>query len=113
MSPKWFHRVRELFHDGFVVRLGEPAQATGPPGCAGVKSLRELGEKGGRLAVFCWPWPALHSGVGRIPRARIKRTESLSLSRPPPRQVGCSGADHGAAVGDGVMELFERKPDHG
>ena len=28
------------------------------------------------------------------------------------RHAGIAGAEHGAAVGDRVMELFERQPDH-
>jgi hypothetical protein len=44
MSPKWFHRVRELFQDGFVAGPGGNPGAKLRVAQSVPKSLRKLGK---------------------------------------------------------------------
>jgi hypothetical protein len=45
MSPKWFHRVRELFQDGFVAGSGIKSNAA--------QSVRKALKKLGKSRAFC------------------------------------------------------------
>jgi hypothetical protein len=51
MSPKWFHRVRELFQDDFVAGLDANPRAKRQRGAVGAQSIKEIGKK---LRVLPW-----------------------------------------------------------
>jgi hypothetical protein len=44
MSPKWFHRVRELFQDGFVANPARSGNTLGGATPSVRKALKKLGK---------------------------------------------------------------------